>query len=70
MYCFISFVDVVGLVSAVKDVCSQTRDMRTTVWCAVHLVTCDNIPKLDSALELGADSSSKMNAVEGTGVVS
>ncbi|KAK3739194.1 hypothetical protein QZH41_017343 [Actinostola sp. cb2023] len=60
--------DVQALVAAVRDVCLQTRTMRTTVWCAVHLVTCENIPKVESFPESKSLSTSEMNV--GTGEVS
>jgi len=60
--------DILGLVSAVKDVCQHTRAMRTTVWCALHLVTCESIPKVE--VECENTLPSKLNALEGTGEIS
>lgn len=64
------FLDILGLVSAVKDVYQQTRAMRTTVWCAVHLVTCETIPKVDVIQENDSTTLSKLNSEEGMDEVS
>ncbi|XP_031553410.1 uncharacterized protein LOC116290508 [Actinia tenebrosa] len=68
---FLDGSDLQGLVTAVKNLCVQTRAIRTTVWCAVHLVTCESIPRTSSFAESESSASpSEMNVLEGTGEVS